>query len=487
MKKIIITIFCSFLCVLSGAVTFDVAGIRYEITSMEAREVVVAIIPKSISYPTYSTYSGDITIPESVEFNNVKFKVIGIGKNAFSECSKLGKITMPKSIKSIDFGAFSRSNIDTITIHEGIEYIGAAAFHDCQNIKYITLPKSIQNLESDVFRDCTGLRGVKILTDNLTEIPDDTFEGCSSLENFVIPSSVTRLGAAAFMGTGKLSKLEIPNSVKIIGNSCFYRSGIESLVIPDAVTELNGQMFYYCNRLKTIKLPSNLKELTKNEFRGCSVLESIDIPKGIKNIPSYCFYECYNLKDITLPSSIEFIGDDAFTYCQNIENVKIPEGVKYIYSEAFYGCKINQLLLPSSLEKIGGWAFGISELKELILPVSLKEIGTEAFNSGRIEKIVCLSPVPIECENSIFSNDTYLYSTLVVPQGCLDLYKSTNPWKNFFNIQQNTQTHITEIANIKKNETDKFVNINGQEGKRPFNGINIIRMKDGKTKKVIVR
>ena len=90
----------------SFAVTFDIEGIRYEIISQTDHKVSVAIIPKSISYPTYSTYTGDIVIPAQVEFNGKMFDVVGIGENAFSECNSLGTITLPNSITFIDFGAF---------------------------------------------------------------------------------------------------------------------------------------------------------------------------------------------------------------------------------------------------------------------------------------------------------------------------------------------------------------------------------------------
>lgn len=91
---------------LSSAVTFDVEGIRYNILSQQDKTVEVAIIPKSISYPSYSTYAGDFNIPAKVTFNEIEYDVIGIGPNAFSECSKLGTITLPNSIKYIGFGAF---------------------------------------------------------------------------------------------------------------------------------------------------------------------------------------------------------------------------------------------------------------------------------------------------------------------------------------------------------------------------------------------
>ena len=93
MKKILFLLFCLTVHLVAVAVTFDVDGVRYEIISQSDRTVSVAIIPKSLSYPSYSTYTGDYNIPKSVQFNGITFDVIGIGTNAFSECRSLDNST----------------------------------------------------------------------------------------------------------------------------------------------------------------------------------------------------------------------------------------------------------------------------------------------------------------------------------------------------------------------------------------------------------
>ena len=240
MKRVLFLLL-TFVCVICKAVTFDVDGIRYAIESQTSKEVSVAIIPKSISYPTYSTYKGDINIPEYVSFT--QYHVIGIGAHAFSECSQLGEIKLPTSIRFIGFGAFSYSNIGSISLHEGIDSIGAAAFRDCHNLVSIVLPKSLKYLSTTVFMNCRNLKRVDFQTKELNSIPDDTFNGCSSLEDIVIPNSIKELGRSAFMSTVKLATLHIPVSVEKIGSSCFYRCGATYLEIPDKVKVLEGEMF----------------------------------------------------------------------------------------------------------------------------------------------------------------------------------------------------------------------------------------------------
>ena len=90
--------------------------------------------------------------------------------------------------------------------------------------------------------NCRNLNRVDFLTKELNSIPDDTFNGCSSLEDIVIPNSIKELGSSAFMSTEKLATLHIPVSVEKIGSSCFYRCGATYLEIPDKVKVLEGEM-----------------------------------------------------------------------------------------------------------------------------------------------------------------------------------------------------------------------------------------------------
>ena len=98
MKHSILLLICFLATFISNAVTFDVDGLRYNIISMTDKTVEVAIIPKSISYPSYSTYKGDIVIPEEVVHNDVTFDVIGIGDHAFSN-SSITSVSIPNSVK----------------------------------------------------------------------------------------------------------------------------------------------------------------------------------------------------------------------------------------------------------------------------------------------------------------------------------------------------------------------------------------------------
>lgn len=55
----------------------------------------------------------------------------------------------------------------------------------------------------------------------------NTFSGCSSLEEIILPSSLTQIKKNAFLGCSSLTQITIPYSVNLIKSDAF--SGCSSL------------------------------------------------------------------------------------------------------------------------------------------------------------------------------------------------------------------------------------------------------------------
>ena len=160
-------------------------------------------------------YSGDITIPSSINVNDAEYPVSSIGKSAFSSCSSLTSVTIPNSVTSIGDGAFSDCSLTSITIPNSVTSIGESAFYYCSSLPSITIPNSVTSIEEKTFYGCTGITQTIIVNDMFVFLPKK-YEG-----HYSIPENISTIIRGAFEYCRGLTSVTIPNSVKSIGNDAF--------------------------------------------------------------------------------------------------------------------------------------------------------------------------------------------------------------------------------------------------------------------------
>ena len=122
------------------------------------------------SYSSYSEYSGNVVIPETVTYNGKTYSVTGIDFYAFSCCGGLTSVTIPSSVTSIGSSAFlACHNLTSITIPNSVTRIDEEAFCGCSSLTSVTIPKSVTSIGKDAFYGCSGLTSV---TWNVVYYPD---------------------------------------------------------------------------------------------------------------------------------------------------------------------------------------------------------------------------------------------------------------------------------------------------------------------------
>lgn len=247
-----------------------------------------------VTYKSGQTYIGEISIPETITYNGVKYTVTSIGYQAFKDCKKLtGILNIPKTITSIE----------------------SEAFYNCSGLNgSLIIPNSVTNIESSAFRDCSGLDGSLIIPNSLVSIGDYAFSGCSSLSG----------------------SLTIPNSVKLIGKSAFNGcSGFTgSLTLPYSLESISDAAFMLCNRLTgPLIIPNSITKIGASAFRGCSRLTGpIIIPNTVKSIGEYAFNGCVSAEIfISKIESVPSIHNTTFYAISSKARLFVPKGWKENY------------------------------------------------------------------------------------------------------------------------------------------------------------
>lgn len=394
MKKRIFILFTMLFMITSVfAVEVEIDGLWYEVLLKTKKTTV-------IRYKNDDKYSGDIVIPESIEYDNTTYSVTSIGDGAFISCEALKSITIPNSVTSIE----------------------GNAFNGCTGLTSITIPNSVTSIGGGAFMRCTGLTSITI-PNSVTSIEGGLFYYCISLESVTIPNSVTSIGNSAFDNCRSLKSITIPNSVTNIDALAFYESGITSITIPNSVTSIEEQTFLRCKNLASVIIGNGVTAIKSGAFAECEALSSVEMGNSVKTIGSSAFEKCYNLASITIPNSVTEIQTWAFILCKALTSITIPNSVTKIYDGAFHSCSnLNSVTLGNGIGVIGSSAFAYCP--------EIKDVYCYADNVPTIKHFN--SPYTL-CTDA-FDGSYIEYSTLHVPANSVDAYNTTEPWNNFKRI-----------------------------------------------------
>ena len=97
--------------------------------------------------------------------------------------------------------------------------------------------------------------------------------------------------------------------------------------------------------------------------------------------------------------------------------------------------------------------------------------------------MTCEIETPIE--GYFFGWGTYNQATLYVPEASLEAYKTTSDWNRFGTILPITSTDINYNTANKEVMIDAVYDLDGKRSNGTSRGLNIIRMSDGTTRKVM--
>lgn len=240
-------------------------------------------LPKNLTSIDDNAFNGcgglrDISIPSGVT---------SIGDGAFKGCG-LKEFTLPKQVTEITDEMFFNCSLQHIYLHDGLKSIGNYAFA-ISALKEINIPNSVAYIGDNCFQGCGGLEEVVILSDQITEIPNEAFADCNALHTIKLPANLERIGERAFIGTWRLGTKEgltIPSKVREIGAEAFYKSLFDAvdIVLPASLTNIYSAFEGSGARVIHCYMPEPLP-LNGSSFGGGGSLSNckLYVPKGCAN------------------------------------------------------------------------------------------------------------------------------------------------------------------------------------------------------------
>lgn len=243
--------------------------------------------------------------------------------------------------------------------------------------EYDGLP--VTGVRTSSFSNREELTSISI-PDGVTFIGYGAFQGCTSLESVSIPDSVTEIQTLAFEGCSSLREIDLPDSLTEIGGEAFGNTSLTSVIIPEGVTLIGARAFRNCTLLTDVAFSDGIQEIGDSAFQGCTSLTNAIVPEGVTIVGDSAFRDCTALTEAYLPDSLTYLGGWAFTNCPSLTKVTLLGAGASTYSTFSECTALTSIAFPEGVTDIGISTVGdCTALTSITLPTSVTHLGVQAF------------------------------------------------------------------------------------------------------------
>ena len=446
--------------VVKDYVTLNIDDYTYyhKVIGIDEESMIYIHTPFSLVLPSTMTSIKDHAFQGSDGLTAIKLnpELGSIGIGAFLHCTGLKSINISPKTHYIREKTFQGCTSLPSIILPAVEEIWSDAFNGCTSLVSVNAGNvacPVKYINGGAFCDCKNLRIVHLASKSLLYIGTGAFSGCSSLETFRIPSSVTNIAEWAFSESGLkvlyndsktpqpivanvFDGVNLSNTVLYVPKGCkaaymaadvwknfgaILEPGEQpdpKYIVATGVQKI-GTLYYDLHVDRTATLVkdadySELKDITIPEtvnyggntyavidirgdvFNGCTKLTSVKIGNSITELPANMFEGCTNLTTVTFPSSLTSIGKQTFYQCTALKAINLPATLTHLGESAFEECSAiaSEVRIPGGVDTIPYACFSkCVNIPEIKLGKGIKVIEDRAFQGGKYTSLTIPSSV----------------------------------------------------------------------------------------------
>ncbi len=348
-----------------------------------------------ITNKSEATYA---VIPSTTIIDNNRYAVTEISVNGFASCTKLQRVTIPRSVVKINNSAFSNCPELEKVFLTNVQTIGNYAFMRCPKLSEIVIPESVSIMGAYVFRNDNTK--VRIRAEQVGENWKSTWNVNNANELFELGSQYIEpivYEPVFSKGTRAANSIE---SYNVASGQAYAESFYENITITVPATynsiPINGLGEYpyegaVCDKIvfeyseQPINIPSNsLNGITANELIINRDVTMIDEDTGERAMN---IFASSSIGTIVLPDTLPFIATSMFDSCDGLTDIKFVSPSENYYLDD--NDSIVNLDRIKNLTDIGSFAFyGVNGIKSITIPNSVVNVGGGAFSSWTNEQVI---------------------------------------------------------------------------------------------------
>ena len=288
-----------------------------------------------------------------------------IGEAAFyKDVAFTADVDLP-NLTNLGYSAFQGSGIQGIALHNGIQKLGYNAFFDTPNLKNVTIDVDIYNGVEHDYGDTSPY----YVSSYCYQQSGEKCEGTEDEKRAQREANYYDSFVATFSKDANYGTITFTENA---GEPC------------GGFANCSGARPYFFG-IKADKIDlgdTNWKSTSTAMFQGAEIGELI-LPRGLETM-KYASFQSASLGDVTMPTALKTIDATAFQWATATID-QLPEGLETIESAAFYGAAVtDDLVIPSTVTKIGGSAFNAGNKTVRYNSVTIKPDLTFNETSGQL-------------------------------------------------------------------------------------------------------